>query len=135
MSDASNDMVYRIKNRSARTTVPERNMSLAEISPSKTESINTTSSLSTNSELEGLPEVGSRRQIRLETLLDSEIEDFCKRNKITMETYFEALHLICKSNAGLVDEAVKEAKKRLLSRKKAGKIRRLQTQMKQGFTE
>jgi hypothetical protein len=110
-------------------------MSLVEISPSKPEAPNTPSSLPSSSELKGLPEVGSRRQIRLETVLDSEIEDFCKRNKITMETYFEALHLVCKGNAGLVEEAIKEAKERLLARKKAGRIRRLQTQIKQEFTE
>lgn len=127
MSEVSNSMVDRIKNRS-RASVPERNMSLVE--PATIEP-NAVSASPPNPDLEGLPEVASRRQIRLETNLDDEIETFCKEQKITVETYFEALHLACRNQPELLQHITQEAKERLKNRKKAGKIRRLQTQIKQ----
>ena len=138
MSDeTSESMVERIKRRSSssRATVPDRTTSFLDITEGNTSpplaSPSPPTALPKPSESDGLLETAARRQIRLIVDLDSQIDDFCKRHKITMETYLEALHVTCRDDTAILGKVIPEAKKRLLERKKAGRIRRLQTQMKQ----
>jgi hypothetical protein len=130
----SEGMVERIKNRTVARTVPERETSLVELTTKQpaesTPKLDPAPPLIL--EADGLVETAQRRQIRLEVSLDEEIDSFCKQQKITIETYLEALHLACKGNEAMVNSVVTQAKERLAERKKAGKIRRIQTQIKQG---
>jgi hypothetical protein len=135
MSDSAQSMVERIKSRSTTRSVPERETSLAditmisEIAPSPPPQKQETRSIEQPNV--NLIDVAARRQIRLEIALDEEIDTLCKKNKITPETLFESLYLKSKTDQDQLNDAIAEAKKRLSDRKRTGKIRRLQTQMKQ----
>lgn len=135
MSDTAQSMVARIKSRSAPKSVPERDTSLTEITtpqePNPVPEAETPKPAAIAQPVMNLVEVAARRQIRLEINLDEEIDTLCKKNKITPETLFEALYLQSKAGEGLLEDAIAEAKKRLIERKRTGKIRRLQTQMEQ----
>lgn len=136
----SESMVERIKNRNVRANVPQRDTSLIELTSKERaaqsqgnpdSASSSTTSNTTNPDLVGLTETAQRRQIRLKTNLDSEIDTYCKQHKITIETYLEALHLACQNNQELMDTVIVQAKKHLAERKQAGKVRRLHTQLKQ----
>ncbi len=68
-------------------------------------------------------EIANRVPVRLEVEVKSEIEAFCRQEKITIETLLEALYLTCASKDTVVRQVTKEARIRLNSRKSAGNIR------------
>jgi hypothetical protein len=73
--------------------------------------------------LANFPEIAARIPVRLETPIKEELDDLCNREKITLETLFEAFYVTCKDKEGVMKQAIKEAKKRLKGRKEAGNIR------------
>ena len=127
----NNDMLSRIKAKSQRPVV-ERDTSLISRSSETVDMEN--ANLSTlddlQSQVDALPKVASRRNIRLEESLDREIEDFCNQERITIETLLEGLYLSSKDDSTLKN-AVRRARVRLKERKEAGKLRRIYTQLEQ----
>lgn len=81
-------------------------------------------------ELATLPQVSTRRNIRLEVDLESRLLSFCQANDITVETFLEACFVEAEQNARTRTEIVNEAKHRLKQRKQAGKLRRVLSQLK-----
>lgn len=81
-------------------------------------------------ELATLPQVSTRRNIRLEVELESRLLTFCQANDITVETFLEACFVEAEQNARTRTEIVNEAKHRLKQRKQAGKLRRVLSQLK-----
>ena len=73
--------------------------------------------------------VGQRRTIRLEEKLDTEIEQFVRDKKLSIEVLLEALYLIAKDDKELMDKALTLANERIQERKEAGKLRRIYAQM------
>ncbi|MEM0978659.1 MAG: hypothetical protein AAGH78_00155 [Cyanobacteria bacterium P01_H01_bin.58] len=80
-------------------------------------------------QMDELITVGQRRNIRLEEKLDTEIEQFVRDKKLSIEILLEALYLIAKDDKELMDKALTLARKRLQERKEAGKLRRIYAQM------
>lgn len=80
-------------------------------------------------QMDELITVGQRRNIRLEEKLDTEIEQFVRDKKLSIEILLEALYLIAKDNKELMDKALTLAEERLQERKEAGKLRRIYAQM------
>ena len=81
-------------------------------------------------ELATLPQVSTRRNIRLEVDLENRLLTFCQANDITVETFLEACFVEAEQNARTRTEIVNEAKRRLKQRKQAGKLRRVLSQLK-----
>ena len=81
-------------------------------------------------ELATLPQVSTRRNIRLEVELENRLLSFCQANDITVETFLEACFVEAEQNARTRTEIVNEAKRRLKQRKQAGKLRRVLSQLK-----
>jgi hypothetical protein len=73
--------------------------------------------------LASFPEIAPRIPVRLEAPIKDELDDLCNREKITVETLLEAFYITCKDKDSVMRQVVKEAKKRLKSRKDAGNIR------------
>ncbi len=73
--------------------------------------------------LASFPEIAARIPVRLETPIKDELDELCNREKITIETLLEAFYVTCKDKDSTMRQVVKEAKKRLKSRKEAGNIR------------
>jgi hypothetical protein len=136
------DILDRLKNRK-RATVAERDNSLLT-DDNSSESIRTplqseiqSSSIIDASEmrtrLAALPLVADRRQIRLESSIDQELENLCKNQpkgkKMTVETFLEAAFLTCKDNPELMNQVMDIAAQRLSKRKEAGKLRRVFAQL------
>ena len=74
-------------------------------------------------QLASFPEIAPRIPVRLETEIKEDIEALCSREKVTVETLLEAFYVTCKDKDTVVRQVLKEAKKRLASRKAAGNIR------------
>ena len=142
------DMLTRIKNRNQRPAV-QRNTSLA--AQDSTESSYTPSQKSEaaqepetvqqvveptqspavelEEQLEQMPKVAPRRNIRLEESLDDALQDLCNQTGVTIETFLEACYLACDRNPELKQAVLEEADERLKRRKEAGKLRRLYSQL------
>jgi predicted DNA-binding ribbon-helix-helix protein len=73
--------------------------------------------------LASFPEIAARIPVRLEAPIKDELDELCNREKITIETLLEAFYITCKDKDSTMRQVVKEAKKRLKSRKDAGNIR------------
>lgn len=73
-----------------------------------------------------LPQI-IRRTIRLEQDIDTNLDSFCNVNKITRDTFLEAAFLVCSENEELLQEVLKQARKRYQQRKQAGEQRKFQT--------
>jgi predicted DNA-binding ribbon-helix-helix protein len=73
--------------------------------------------------LANFPEIAARIPVRLETPIKDELDELCNREKVTIETLLEAFYVTCKDRESVMKQVVKEAKKRLKSRKEAGNIR------------
>lgn len=73
--------------------------------------------------LASYPEIASRIPVRLEAPIKQEIDELCNREKVTIETLLEAFYATCKDKESVMRQVVKDAKKRLKSRKEAGNIR------------
>ena len=80
-------------------------------------------------QMDELITVGQRRNIRLEEKLDTEIEQFVRDKRLSIEVLLEALYLIAKDDKDLMDKALTLAHERLQERKEAGKLRRIYAQM------
>lgn len=73
--------------------------------------------------LASFPEIAQRFPIRLESQIKNELNLLCSRETMTIETLLEAFYVVCKDKDALMGKVLKEAKKRLKSRKEAGNIR------------
>ena len=73
--------------------------------------------------LASFPEIAQRFPIRLESQIKNELNLLCSRETITIETLLEAFYVVCKDKDALMGKVLKEASKRLKSRKEAGNIR------------
>lgn len=73
--------------------------------------------------LASFPEIAQRFPIRLESQIKDELNLLCDKEKVTIETLLEAFYVVCKDKDALMSKVLKEAKKRLKSRKEAGNIR------------
>ena len=73
--------------------------------------------------LANFPEIAARVPVRLETPIKDELDELCNREKVTIETLLEAFYVTCKDKESVMKQVVKDAKKRLKSRKEAGNIR------------
>lgn len=80
-------------------------------------------------ELEKYPDIIRHSAIRLEKELDSKLTRFCKENRCTIETFLEAAFEEAQADAILCEKILSNAHNRYLSRKKAGKLRQLITQL------
>jgi hypothetical protein len=137
-STPQESMAERIRSRSKSTIVPARDSSFAQPLaeppqdlPSKEEIVPKQTFFSPTQELSGLPQTADRRQIRLEVGIDSELEALCRTQKITVETFLEAAYLEIEQDPEMKSRVMAIAKTRLSDRKKAGNLRRMQTQLGQ----
>ncbi|WP_250126327.1 hypothetical protein [Chroococcidiopsis sp. CCMEE 29] len=80
-------------------------------------------------QLEKYPEIIRHSAIRLEKELDSRLTRFCKENGCTIETFLEAAFEEAEADASWREKILKNALNRYASRKKAGKLRQLITQL------
>jgi hypothetical protein len=143
------DMLTRIKNRNQRPAV-QRDTSLAaqDATESPSDSASAPSLESTQvsetsqqaestlspateleEQLEQMPKVAPRRNIRLEESIDDALQDFCNEAGVTIETFLEACYLACDRDPALKQTVLTEANERLKQRKEAGKLRRLYSQL------
>ena len=121
-----------IRNRATQPTVPPREDVL---SPQQEISLTTDIEVTTSTgnivselkkleeELGNFPEIASRLPIRLETSIKEQLDQLCNSERITIETLLEAFYITCKDKDTVMEQVLKEAKKRLKSRKEAGNIR------------
>jgi hypothetical protein len=119
-----------IRNRNAEPTVEARTDVLQATTPTADMTTPQVEQPIAVSELKGLeellasfPEIAARIPVRLETPIKNELDELCSREKITIETLLEAFYITCKDRDSTMRQVVKEAKKRLKSRKEAGNIR------------
>ena len=84
---------------------------------------------SIEAQLAELPEVTSRRSVRLEKSLFEELSSFCQQHGITMETFLEASYVVASGDSMLQPQIVAEAQRRMEDRKQAGRLRRVLTQL------
>jgi hypothetical protein len=73
--------------------------------------------------LASFPEIAARVPVRLEVPIKDELDELCNREKVTIETLLEAFYVTCKDKESVMRQVLKEAKKRLKSRKEVGNIR------------
>lgn len=119
-----------IRDRATQPTVPPRIDVLQSQAQNKDNTINTDVAQQPISEFKRLeellanfPEIAARIPVRLETPIKDELDELCNREKITIETLLEAFYVTCKDKESVMKQVVKDAKKRLKSRKEAGNIR------------
>lgn len=119
-----------IRSRATQPTVEPRIDVLQSQAQNKDNTINTDVAQQPISEFKRLeellanfPEIAARIPVRLETPIKDELDELCNREKITIETLLEAFYVTCKDKESVIKQVVKEAKKRLKSRKEAGNIR------------
>lgn len=74
-------------------------------------------------QLASFPKIAPRIPVRLEAEIKEDIEALCSREKVTVETLLEAFYVTCEDKDTVMRQVLKEAKKRLASRKAAGNIR------------
>ena len=119
-----------IRSRATQPTVEPRIDVLQSQAQNKDNTINTDVAQQPISEFKRLeellanfPEIAARIPVRLETPIKDELDELCNREKITIETLLEAFYVTCKDKESVMKQVLKEAKKRLKSRKEAGNIR------------
>jgi hypothetical protein len=121
-----------IRNRAVAPTVAPREDVLApQQEGSPTSDVNVTSTADSSvseltlleEQLRNLPEIAPRVPVRLEVAIKQELDELCNQEKITVETLLEAFYVTCKEKDSVMKQVLKEAKKRLKSRKEAGNIR------------
>ena len=123
-----------IRNRANQPTVPPRidvlqqpttTDTLTELSA--TESVQQPTVVSELKRLEELlanfPEIANRVPVRLEVPIKDSLDELCNREKVTIETLLEAFYVTCLNKESVMKQVIKEAKKRLKSRKEVGNIR------------
>lgn len=119
-----------IRSRATQPTVEPRIDVLQSQAQNKDNTINTDVAQQPISELKRLeellanfPEIAARIPVRLETPIKDELDELCNREKVTIETLLEAFYVTCKDRESVMKQVLKDAKKRLKSRKEAGNIR------------
>jgi len=142
------DVLNQIKAKRHRATVPVREDSLIQKNPTGAEGEGLVDTVSAadptverppasspgqlqtlRAELEKYPEIIRHSAIRLEKELDSRLTRFCKESGCTIETFLEAAFEEAEADTNLRDRILRNALKRYASRKKAGKLRQLITQL------
>ena len=128
------NMLDRIERRSQRPRV-RRDTSLTNSQstlPTETAQVQMTSTdaaASIEAQLAGLPEVTSRRSVRLEKSLFEVLSTLCQTHGITMETFLEASYVVASDDADLQSQIIVEVQRRMEDRKQAGKLRRVLAQL------
>jgi len=130
MTEAPKNAFDRLKNRT-RATVPPRTHTLtsenkdqiSEFSHSDMTKISQDNITSTSQEE---TEATVRRTIRLEARLDEQLDQFCRRSKITRDTFLEAAYQVCLDNPELLALVLAEAQQRYRRRKQIGEKRKLE---------
>ncbi|MBD2534262.1 hypothetical protein H6G97_33970 [Nostoc flagelliforme FACHB-838] len=121
-----------IRNRAVAPTVAPREDVLAQQQQgSSTRKVDVTSTADSSvseltlleEQLANLPEIAPRLPVRLDLSIKQELDELCNQEKITVETLLEAFYVTCKEKDSVMKQVLKEAKKRLKSRKEAGNIR------------
>lgn len=127
------DMLDRIERRSQRPKVNRdtslANGQLAGAKETQGPMSSTDAAASIEAQLAELPEVTSRRSVRLEKRLFEELSAFCQQHGITMETFLEASYVVAFGDSNLQPQIITEAQRRMEDRKQAGKLRRILTQL------
>jgi hypothetical protein len=131
MTEASNDAFARLKKRTRATVSPrshalitESQDQITEFSHSAVTEINQDTIPSVTQEETGIT---VRRTIRLEAGLDEQLDQLCRRSKITRDTFLEAAYRVCLDNPELLAVVLAEAQQRYLQRKQTGEKRKLET--------
>ena len=131
MTEASKDAFDRLKNRT-RATVSPRSHTL--ITENKDQITEFSHSAMTEINQDSIPsiiqeetEATVRRTIRLEAGLDEQLDQLCRRSKITRDTFLEAAYQVCQDNPELLAVVLVEAQRRYRRRKQAGEKRKLET--------
>ncbi|NEU76819.1 hypothetical protein PI95_031005 [Hassallia byssoidea VB512170] len=127
------NLLDEIRSRATQPTVPPRQDVLQQPTTdtltelSATDAVQQPTEVSELKRLEELlanfPEIAARIPVRLETPIKDELDELCNREKVTIETLLEAFYVTCFDKESVMKQVVKEAKKRLKSRKEAGNIR------------
>ncbi|OKH24483.1 hypothetical protein NIES593_07345 [Hydrococcus rivularis NIES-593] len=80
-------------------------------------------------ELAKFPSTRRRSAIVLEEEIDQKLTRFCKERGVTVETFLEAVWEVASDDEMLLEQIVRSAKHRYISRKEAGRLRRLITML------
>ena len=121
-----------IRNRANQPTVAPREDVLApqqQDSPKNDVDVTSTADSSVSEltlleeQLRNLPEIAPRVPVRIDVAIKQELDELCNQEKITVETLLEAFYVTCQDKDTVMKQVLKEAKKRLKSRKEAGNIR------------
>lgn len=123
-----------IRNRAHQPTVPPRQDVLQQpptpdtlTEPTASDAVQQPTVVSELKRLEELlasfPEIAPRVPVRLEVPIKDELDSLCNQEKVTIETLLEAFYVTCKDKESVMRLVIKEAKKRLKSRKEVGNIR------------
>jgi hypothetical protein len=80
-------------------------------------------------ELASFPETVRHSGIVLEKGIDRDLTQFCRDNKITVELFLEAAWCLSDLEPEFLERILVSAKQRYISRKQAGKTRRLLTML------
>ncbi|AFZ28270.1 hypothetical protein Cylst_6489 (plasmid) [Cylindrospermum stagnale PCC 7417] len=121
-----------IRNRATQPTVaPRQDVLSPQQQDSPTPDVDVTSTADSSvselkrleEQLAHLPEIAPRVPVRLEVKIKLELDELCNKEKITVETLLEAFYVTCQDKDTVMKQVLKEAKKRLKSRKEAGNIR------------
>jgi hypothetical protein len=80
-------------------------------------------------ELASFPETVRHSGIVLDKGIDRDLTQFCRDNKITVELFLEAAWCLSDLEPEFLERILVEAKQRYISRKQAGKTRRLLTML------
>lgn len=130
------EMLDRIGRRSSQRPKVTRDTSLtngqsaelaAAAAPTRLSSTDAAASI--EAKLAGLPEVTSRRSVRIEKSLFESLSTFCQQHGITIETFLEASYIASSAEPELQSQIVIEAQRRMEERKQAGKLRRVLAQL------
>lgn len=141
MSNNSN-LLDKIRQNRQRSTVASRDDSLFSSNRNEGTPLIQTEEISRNSEeeltieqlkqrLQEFPQTRRRSGIVLEEELDRQLTQYCKDNRVTVETFLEAAWTIAIENEDetLLVQILNEAKRRYASRKEVGRLRRLLTSL------
>jgi hypothetical protein len=132
----SNNLLDKIKGKRQRVSV-EREDSLISLASLTRESEAAETAMSETSigstlaelkaELAKIPSTRRHSAIVLEDDLDRRLTQFCKDNRITVETFLEAAWILAEQDESVSKKILAEAQHRYTQRKEAGRLRRLIT--------
>ena len=140
----SDSILDQIRSNRKRTVVPSREDTLIapkqeseqitqQSTPAKEPSKETTGDNSTLEELKAelakIPPTRRHSAVVLDAEIDANLTRFCKEKGVTVEVFLEAAWLQAVASSELMEKILVEAKCRYVSRKLAGKLRRLITML------